>query len=240
MDFVIAGLASGSGLAILGFLLREAGMSRRISMPAWLDPLGLVLMAAAVVAWCLTFASLVTDQPDSTATMLIAVGTGIAFLAGVFVLMRGGTRRPAMSKSKTPPGSIRVALPGSDNHAHPPTQKSPDVEDHAAVNASENREALARDRKDWESIWRETWGSGELPRGIASHENEDNNHSAEAIEEVRQTWSSGDPSHEVQNQDSTTPQAQPVLASGAMESSERSEPDDANAADLAEGNRPRS
>ncbi len=188
MDYVVAGLAIGSGLAIIGFLMREAGLSRRFSLPQWLPELGLVLMGTAVVAWCLTFTSLVTDQPDSTATTLIAAGTIVAFVAGMALLARSIGSRRSRQEGSVAESNVRTEIAVA--HALPATSAPPDTSDEAIELLAEDAEteaspdAAARNRQDWEAIWRETWGSNELPRAIVG----DQTIASADSDPARQTW----------------------------------------------------
>lgn len=189
MDYVVAGLAIGSGLAIVGFLMREAGFSRRFSLPRWLTELGLVLMGTGVVSWCLTFTSLITDQPDSTATTLITAGTIVAFIAGMVLLAQSvGSRRPRQDASLV---SHNVRAEKGVAEVPPVSTPSPESGMEGTVPAAESIEADAlsdeptRNRQDWEAIWRETWGSNELPRALGGNQ-------AIAFgdtDPARQTWS---------------------------------------------------
>jgi hypothetical protein len=71
VDYLIAGMAVGALLAILGFVLRELAMSRRVSGLIWFADAGIALMFAALVIWAITGAAFVANLEDGTASQVV-------------------------------------------------------------------------------------------------------------------------------------------------------------------------
>jgi hypothetical protein len=231
VELLIAGLGLGSGLAIAGFLLREAGLSKRLSLPLWFADAGLALMGAAVTAWLLMAATISADLEQEVGVALIAIGAVIAAVVGMILARRAASVRMAVAAQtgQWPSGRQTQLIPVSDVHVESaghyqqllddlPEDQPPPVGDAPAID-----EVAPEPKRDWEAIWRETWGSIETPG--------DANTGTQAPESVddaaanRLTWAGEANDEETTSQASDQPGApaeqSPDDAAGAGSSSER-------------------
>lgn len=193
LDLLIVGLVLGAGLAMLGFLLREAGLSKRLSLPLGLADVGLALMGAAVTAWLLTAAAIAAELDDTTSLAVAGVGSLLTVIVGLALarrasdinralLLQAGLPHPTIvSDSASPeeaPGTVNVADGGA--HRVPTDDSSTPGGDASGT----------REKRDWESIWRETWGSGAAPKVQAGQDVA--RPELDGDDTARVTWSAGD------------------------------------------------
>jgi hypothetical protein len=182
VDYVIAGLALGSALAMTGFVLRELGSSRRLPGPRWFVDAGIALMIAGLITWVLTAGAIVSNQDDDTAAMIVGAGAAVASAGALIALLLSGRAR---RRSHRESASLRVVArpavvePAASEDAGVRIETASFQHAAASVESGEPPAMDARDGKpddesgavkDWEAIWRQTWGSGVFAAVAAADE----------------------------------------------------------------------
>ncbi|MBX3071810.1 MAG: hypothetical protein KF883_14990 [Thermomicrobiales bacterium] len=227
MELLIAGLGLGSGLAIAGFLLREAGLSKRLSLPLWFADAGLALMGAAVTAWLLMAAAISADLEQEVGVALIAIGAVIAAVIGMILARRAASVRMAVAAQtgQWPAGRQTQVMPLSDVqvesavHHQQPLDDLPEDQPPAVGDVLAADEAAPEPKRDWEAIWRETWGSietpGEAETGTQAPESADNAATA------RLTWAGESNGEETPSQPEAPAEQSPDEATSTSSNPER-------------------
>ncbi|CAN5888414.1 hypothetical protein BH24CHL4_BH24CHL4_12180 [soil metagenome] len=170
MDYVIAGLGFGAVLAIVGFLLRELGLSRRRPFPRWMPDAGVALMCAALIIWVVTAAAFFSGLDDDTALRVVtgsAVVATLGSLAAAAVMNRTYKSRtilvPAFVMAQAPQSEdsfelVEAVDRGSPVVAGEGTEHADAVQPSTGIEAEIPAEA--EPEKNWPEIWRQTWGGG--------------------------------------------------------------------------------
>jgi hypothetical protein len=205
VDYLIAGLASGAVLAIIGFLLSELGGSQRRSFPRWLPEAGAALMVAGLIVWAVTAAAFFAGPDDDTSLQVVTGSVVVAALGALAVatVMAWSHRRPAGLPATRQ--AAAQAVPAETDDGGDETGET--VE---AVGEPEGVEPAASDQgesesdvesgaepvveKNWEEIWRQTWGSVAVAQaGVAADDEADASESGKnelgpAGAEVLERW----------------------------------------------------
>ncbi len=176
MDFLIGGLGLGAILAIAGFALRELTAGRPREPDNWVRPASLAMMLAAAIIWSITLAALLAGLDDSTA-LWVVVGGSLFAIAGSTAAgwaMRSGEGVPQVVHTNHTGGDSslelahRVEAPLLETAGAPiPTEVSPTANEIEEEQASDAVPA-SRESRDWEEIWRQTWGNTGQTATIAS------------------------------------------------------------------------
>lgn len=167
MDFLIGGLGLGAILAIAGFALRELTAGRPTEPGDWIRPASLAMMLSAAIIWSITLAALLAELDDSTA-LWVVVGGSLFAIAGSTAAgwaMRSGEVVPQVLPANPSGGDL------SPDRVHP-METTPIETDEPLTIADVSRPAgesevardpgavsATRESRDWEEIWRQTWGS---------------------------------------------------------------------------------
>ena len=203
MDYVIAGLGSGAVLAIIGFLLRELGVSRRTSFPRWMAPAGVALMFAALIIWIVAAAAFFSGMDDDSALPVVAGSAVVATLGSLLaagVMIRTYKPRPvlatvvAMAQRETEPTpAVAIKSESEDSEAGLAQTNQPSDDDNTDIQPGSETE------KNWPEIWQQTWGTTPAPDAVdvAAEQSEA---MADPVEEaVLESWgTSSDREAEVQ------------------------------------------